>query len=861
MKPRQLLSLAWRESRFARRRLFLFLSAISLGVAALVAVQGFAANMRNEVRNQARTMLGADAMLASREPFRARTEAILDSLAAASGGEDTDVVRVTSFASMALHPGNGTTRLVQVRAPEPGFPFYGTIDTSPAERWSSLHDGRNVIVDPALLIALDAEVGDSLAIGATRFLITASLERVPGDVEIASSFAPRVFIPAATLPETELLGYGARVDYEAFLRIPDPVAAEEFVTGHGETFRAERVRARTSEDQQQSMEEALGRLSDFLGLTGVFALLLGGIGVASAMGAYMARKADGVAVLRCLGATARQVFGIYLVQAALMGFAGAAVGVVLGGAVQWTLPRLLEGLLPVDVPIRLDGVAVLTGMVVGVWTAVAFAILPLLQIRNVSPLSALRRRVEPIRIAGTDPLRWAAWTLLAASVLGLIALQAGELLLGAIVTAGVGGTLLVLWAAARVVTTGLRRTPRTGLAYPVRQGIANLYRPGNQTATVVLALGFGVYLIATLLLTQSNILRPLMVDLNTRGNLLLFDVQEDQVQGIEEVFAREGVAVVQSAAIIPMRIAAINGVEVRRPVGADPGPDEFGAPDADGNQPAGWAARREYRSTYRDTLQASETLVAGEWWGADPAPNRDTFEVSLDRDVAAELGVGIGDRIDWDVQGILVRTTVTSLRMVDWARFEPNFYAVFEPAALRRAPMMWVFLARAEDPGARAVVQRDIVTDYPNVASIDLTLMQRALDDVIGRISLVIRFLAGFSVATGFIVLLGAVATGRLQRIRESVLLKTLGATRRQIGAILFTEYALLGLLAVVVGVGLATIAGWGLARFLFNVAFQVDAAPIAGLAVAMALLSAAIGLSASREVFRSTPMEAIREE
>jgi putative ABC transport system permease protein len=857
----QLASLAWRESRFARRRLFLFLSAISLGVAALVAVQGFASNLQREVREQARAMLGADVRLMAREPFLDSTEGVLDSVASSG----VEVARVTSFASMAVNPATGASRLVQVRAPEPGFPFYGQIETEPEARWAALPDGRNVIVDPALLVTLEAEVGDSISIGAARFLIIGALRKIPGDIEVASSFAPRVFFPAAALDATELLGFGARVEYEAFLRIPDPVAAEAFVEDHRPIWRAERVRARTVEEQQERMEDALGNLSDFLGMVGVFALLLGGIGVASAMGAYMARKADGIAVLRCLGATAGQVFAIYILQAGVMGLAGAALGVALGAMVQWALPQFLTGLLPVDVRIRLDGLAVLTGMVVGVWTAIAFALLPLLQVRSVSPLSALRRRVEPIRIAGRDPLRWAAWAVLAGSVLLLIVYQAGRLLVGINVALGIGGTLLVLWLAAHGVTWMLRRLPRTGLAFPLRQGMANLHRPGNQTVTVVLALGFGVFLIATLLLTQTNILRTLTIEGDTRGNVLLFDVQPDQVADVENILSEHGAEIVQSAAIVPMRVAAINGVPVLR----DPTPPDIDAEemeeteDGRDDQPAprGWAVRREYRSTYRDTLTTSETLVAGRWWSSGDESEDGIYSVSLEQDVATDLGVGVGDRIDWDVQGVVVATRVTSLRTVDWARLEPNFFAVFEPAALDAAPQMWVFLARSADEGARAVAQRDLVTDHPNISVIDLTLVQRALDDVIGRVSLVIRFLAGFSVATGFIVLLGAVATGRLQRIRESVLLKTLGATRRQIGAILFTEYAMLGLLAVVVGTGLATAAAWGLARFLFEVPFGLDPVPLAVLAGAIALLSAVIGLSASREVFRSTPMEAIREE
>src|SRR5690606_7463830 len=250
--------------------------------------------------------------------------------------------------------------------------------------------------------------------------------------------------------------------------------------------------------------------------------------------------------------------------------------------------------------------------------------------------------------------------------------------------------------------------------------------------------------------------------------------------------------------------------------------------------------------------------AAREGAAADESP---PYAVSLETGIADELGVGIGDRVDWDVQGVIVPTVVTSLRAVDWARLEPNFFAVFEPAALEYAPQMWVLLARGEDAEARGLAQRDVVADHSNVSAIDLTLVQAALDEVIGRVSLVIRFLAGFSVATGFVVLLGAVATGRLQRIRESVLLKTLGATRRQIGAILLAEYAALGVLAALVGAGLSLAAAWALARYLFDVPFEAELDALVMLGAGIAVLSAVIGLSGSREVFRTTPMEALREE
>jgi putative ABC transport system permease protein len=860
----QLLSLAWRESRFARRRLLLFLSAISLGVAALVAVKGFASNLARGVEEQAKTLLGADAELSSGQKLGKGTEAVLDSLRRSG----VEVARVTSLSSMALAPRTGGVRLVQVRAVDPGFPFYGEILTSPAGSWAELERGNEAIVDPALLTTLGARVGDALQLGAARFRIAGALRRVPGDVEIASAFAPRVYLPAAALRRTGLVDFGSRVEYAAYLRLPQPGAAERLLDSHRPLFRAEHVRTRTSRQEEESLGRALGRLSSFLGLVAVFALLLGGIGVASAMGAYMAQKVDTVAVLRCLGATARQVIGIYLAQAAMMGLAGALLGVVLGSAVQWVLPRLVQGLLPVEVEVRLDGVAIATGIGVGIWTALVFALLPLLGIRRVSPLGALRRRVEALHAPRRDLLRWGAWAALGASVYGLLALQVGSAVMGVGLLGGVLVTLLLLWLAAWALTRLVRRTPRGTLSYPARQGLANLHRPGNQTRTVVVALGFGVFLLATLLLMQRTLLEPLRTEAAGRANLLLWDVQEDQASGVGEVLRRAGLPLVQRAPIIPMRVAAIDGKEVRAER-VDSAAEEEGAPPPEEQrregrergQPEGWALRREYRSTYRDSLVDSEELLRGRWWDPGRIPDGGPYPVSLEEGIASDLAVDLGDTIVWNVQGVRISTVVASVRKVDWARFEPNFFAVFPAKALEGAPQTWVLLTRADSTRERAAVQGELVRRYPNISVLDLSQVQAALDEVVGRVTAVIRFMAAFSVATGFLVLLGAVSTSRLQRVRESVLLKTIGATRSQIGAILFTEYLLLGLLSAVAGTLLALGAGWALARWTFHVDFTPAPLALAGLAAAVAVLAVAIGLLASREVFERTPLEAIREE
>jgi putative ABC transport system permease protein len=519
--------------------------------------------------------------------------------------------------------------------------------------------------------------------------------------------------------------------------------------------------------------------------------------------------------------------------------------------------------------------AVLTGIGVGVWVSLSFALLPILATRRVSPLEALRRRLESQpAAAGRDGWVWGARLALAASVVGLVAMQAGDREVGIGFSAGVAATLLLLWACAWLVVHALRRARMAGLPFPARQGIANLHRPGNQTRTVVLSLGFGVFLLATLYLVQDNLLRPLRPGAEgARANLVLFDVQEDQEEGAAAILSGAGVEVLQRAPIVPMRVAAINGRPVARIAprsdsaaadsAAEGGPGSPGGDDPGGGQPRGWAVRREYRSTFRDTVVSSETMLQGKLWapGGGGAGPDGVAEVSLEQGIAQDLGVGLGDRVTWDVQGVPIATRVTSIREVDWRRLEPNFFAVFPSEVLSGAPQTWVVLARTPSAEVRARVQRDVVARYSNISAVDLTQVQAAVDDVLGRVALVIRFLAAFSVATGIVVLLGAILTSRLQRVRESVLLRTLGATQRQVRAILLAEYLALGTAAGLSGVLFAVGAGWALSRWLFEMDFGVPVGPLAVLVAGVAVLCALVGLWASGEVFRRTPLEMLREE
>ena len=827
-------SLAWRESRTARRRLLLYMSSISLGVAALVAIDSFASNVQQSIRAQARDLMGGDVSFSSNAKLSAALQRVLDSLN--SHGEP--VATVVSFISMASDTRSGGTRLAQIKAVTPGYPFYGTITTTPDDQWSTLQLGQNAVVDPALLIALDAQVGDSLAIGYVKFRIIGAVKSMAGQSDASLVMAPRVFVPERFTQETQLLGFGSRASYEWLVKIPASVSSTEFVKPLRAKFQNEHVHVVTVVQRETNISESVQQLADFLGIVGLIALLLGGIGVASGVNAFVTRKIDVVAVLRCLGATSGQVLAIYVAQAAAMGFVGAAVGAALGIAIQYTLPVAIKDFLPVDVSVALDWRAIGMGLAIGVWVALVFALRPLLALRRVSPLQALRRDTAALDAERSKDVP---------THLVNIALV-GSVRRGVMFSAGIGGSMLVLWLSAAALSYIARRAVTARWPYVVRQGVANLYRPANQTRSVVLALGFGAFLVSTLYLVQANLLKQFEVTAaQSKANLIFFDIQEDQRAGLDSILMSEGQHALGYTPIVTMKIASINGRATAQWAASQ------------GIPANNWALRREFRSTYRDTMVATEKLTAGKWFGGTAIPDSLT-ELSLESSPAQELHVKLGDVITWDVQGVMVPTQITSFRDVNWGRFEPNFFAVLQEKALKDAPKSFATVAAVPSDSAIASLQRRSVARFPNTSSMDLSLVRRTIGQIIQKVSVAVRFLALFSLAMGIPVLFSAVAATRRDRLREGVLLKTLGATSRQIARILLSEYALLGALGALTGMVLSFAGAWGLMHFVFGGTFAPALLPAFMIAAAMMALAVAIGLLTGRDVFRETPMAALRE-
>jgi putative ABC transport system permease protein len=836
--------LAWRDSRASRRRLFLFSLSIVFGIAALVALGSGSASLTQAIHDQAKGLLGADLVLTTRTPPSAALRGYLDSL----GGEQASD---ESFSSViALPTAGGATHLVQVRAMAGAFPFYGDFTTAPADAPARLRAGGNVVIlEETLLNEFGVQVGDAVKLGRTTFIVAGALQKLPGESAAVATLAPRALIPFRTLAATGLAGpQSLLVRYRVALKLPPGASADAILGELQGKFPDERIAGETPPGRERELGSALTNVYGFLSLVGLVALLLGAIGVASAIHAHVRQKIPTIAVLRCLGASAWQSFAVYLVQGVGLGVVGAVMGAALGVALQQALPGILKDWLPFPVEFFIAWPAVARGMLAGLVVCVLFTLFPLLAVRRVSPLSALRSASD---LSDAPPDRW---RLVLAAVIGLALtrfaidqLHSRRHGVGFVLMLALGLGLLA--GLARLVSGAARSWAPRRLPYAVRQGIANLHRPNNRTVLLLVSLGLGTCLILTLYLARSTLLAEVEgMDGGARPNLLFFDVQDDQVGPLVRLAEAQGVPVLQQAPVVTMRIASIRG----RPV-------EEWLKDGSARLP-GWALRREYRSTYRGGISHSERIVAGEFAGR-AGPGGEPAPISIEEGLFRDLQLKLGDEIDWDVQGTPVRTRVGSVRAVDWRRLEPNFFVVFPTGVLESAPKSYLVALRAATRADSARVQRALAADFPNVSAIDLALLLQTLDTIFGKVAFVVDFMALFTVATGLVVLAGAVVAGRYQRLREAVLLRTLGATRRQLAQIQLVEYAVLGGLAALVGGVLALAGAALLAHFVFDAPLVAPplALALAGLSVvAVTLLT---GRLADRGLADRPPLEVLRSE
>lgn len=823
--------MAWRDSRTQRTRLLVFSLAIVSGTAALVAIHSLKASVEVGVANQAKELLGSDLQVSSNKALDAVDMAGLTKRAQRSSRE-------ISFPSMMIFPGDGA-RLVQVRAIEGQYPFYGKIETDPADAWQKLADEPGVLLEPALLDQFGARPGDEVEVGGVRLKILGAITKAAPQASRFSGFAPAAYARLSDIEKTGLVGGNSMVTHLLHLEIPAGPPPRELKENVRRDFPDRPWRLETPDDRRENIGNALDRFQRFLGILAFSSLALGALGVATAVHSHVTRRIPTIAILLCLGAPRHLAAAVYFAQTAAMGFLGTLLGAAIGIGIQLAVLTAFRDSLPLSVEAKPEWMVVGRAAMAGFAVCCGFAVIPLLKIRQVSPAATLRSSVDlPGAALRTLPVYLALAGLLVVVALGNDPDTRRTLAM----VGGLAAAFAIVFAVARTLMALTRRAVSPAWPYLLRQGISNLHRPGNQTSIFLLSLGLGTFLLLTILFSGQLLRQRLsLTESGKSPNLYLVDVQPDQLEGVRKLIERESLPVLESAPMVTMRIESIRG----KPVAKSPGVPK-------------WIARREFRSTYRDYLNETEQVIAGEFSSRIANPD-EPVPLSLEEGIAADLKVAVGDSIKLDVQGVPVDARVTSLRKVDWSRFNLNFFMVFPPGVLENAPGFHVVTTRTPDPAASGRLQRALASEFANVSAIDLTRILETVRDIIEKISLIVSILAGCTLVAALPILIGTLLNGRDIRLRESVLLRTLGASSRQVRAILTIEYAALGFLSALTGAGLAVAANAALAIFVFDSPPYPDAATLAAAFVTTMSVSILGGLALSRGVSNHPPLEILR--
>lgn len=834
-----LLKMAWRDGKASSRKLVLFMASIVLGIAAVVAIQSFGENLKENISLQSKSMMGADFKIDTDKVPGDEVLHIIDSL----GGADAKEI---SFSSMAAFPGKEGTKLVQVRGIEGGFPFYGELETNPPQAANTYQQKGEALIDATVMRQLGLQPGDLVKIGEVTMPIAGSLISVPGSSAFFSSIAPPAVIPYDFIEETGLVQTGSRISYDFYFTVPQGLDLEKFdeeLDPRLDSYEADL-------DTHTSTSERLGRRYDnfgkFLNLVAFIALLLGCVGIASAISIYIKGKLKAVAVLKCLGATRKQSFMIYLVQIAGMGLLGGLIGTIAGLLLQQLFPLLLGDLLPVDIQMNFSLQVIIMGILLGIFMAVLFALIPLIGTLYISPLQALRVQSNSNKKKGKAELIVLGAIFLFILLFSYWLLRDWRYSLAFVF--GIIVTFAILAGIAKLFMKAIRKNFPSGWGFPARQSLQNLYRPQNQTLTLVLAIGVGTFLISTLYFTKDLLLAQASIDAQSNSpNMILLDVQTGQEKEIEQTILQSGNPLLDDIPIVTMRVQSIKG----RPVNQ--------IRDDSTSSINRWVLNHEFRVTYRDSLINSEVLSKGEW--ISRVENPDLIPISVSDNFAQDAQVSIGDHLSFNVQGVVMKTVVRSIRTVDWSRMQPNFSIVFPTGILEDAPQFRVMTTKVPNEQASATLQQELVRLFPNISIIDLRQILTVIEDLLNKIAWLINFMAFFSILTGIIVLLGAVRTSKFQRIKESVLLRTMGARSEQILKILALEYFYLGTLGTLAGIFLSLISSQLLAWLLFETAFTPSLFPFLVLFPAITVLVMIIGLTNSISVIKSPPLEVLRKE
>lgn len=841
---RFIFNLAYREIRASWHRLLFFFICIAIGVGSIVSLRSLVQNIRASVGREARSLLTADVQVSANNPWDDETKAVLERYAKSPMVEGYTEVLETSTMLRSAENRRAIPKMVELKAVRREFPFYGQMVLGGGQQYShDLLKGRGILVKESLLTTLDLKVGDHVKIGKIDFTIRGVIEREPGNSLNTFNLGPRVMIDYDDAAAAGLTTFGSRARFRMLFKTRES-EIETLQRKLRSDLRSQFITVRSFRFSQDRLSETLTQVEDYLSLIGLVILVLGGIGISSVTRVFIQQKMKTIAILKCLGGSNARVLGAYTAQVLTLGLFGSLLGLLLAGLASSLLPRYLANLIPFNVEFGLTWQASLQGLGVGFLIALLFSVVPLLEIRRIKPILVLRN-LTPENKFRFDWMKLVAGVIVLGGLLALAGWQAGSFKIGGIFLGSLAGMTVILNFAATALMKSLRKL-RHIPSFVLRQGINSLYRPGNQTRIILMAVGLGVFFIVAVRLLQLNLRSEFGIDLDAvRADLYLIDIQKDQRDKIEEIVTGYTKTKPQIIPTVRARIAGINR-------------DESKTDRPRQNENRGLLGR-EYILTYRNGVEDYEKIVEGKFW--DSTPSKDP-EISIEELLHDELGLNIGDTVTFDVLGRKIAARVSNIRRVDWRNARTGFLVIFRPGVLDEAPTMYLSAIKGPPPGAeRAQLQREIVDQYPNVSVVDVIDIIEVARGIVHNVSLAVSFVGGFVFLSGLLILIGSIAMTKFHRLYESAILKTLGAKKKLIIYIILVEYGVLGLLAGLLGSLAAIALNWAISEYALKITWRVTpSVNVIGIAATL-ILVILVGVISSWDVMVKKPLGILRSE
>jgi putative ABC transport system permease protein len=845
--------IAWREAHASSTKFAFVIVAVAIGVGALTGVRGFGRAFYGMLLRESRTLMAADLSLRVFALPDARQSAAMDGLAA-RGVQRT---WVTETLSMVSSGAVANPVLVSIKAVDPRvYPFYGAVKLDPPGSLAAELTDQTIAVSDDLLLRLRISVGDSVRLGGQPFRIIGRVVSEPDRMSGSLNVGPRVMVTRGGLERTGLIGIGSRASERYLFRLPPGSPGIEAVRQTLKTAFPEALIADFRETHP-IITQGLNRATTFLSLVSLIALIVGALGVATAMQAHLQQKMDSIAIMKCLGARTREIIQIYLLQTIGLGLAGGLAGVAFGSAVEAAFPPLIARYFHLNPEVHWDPSTAIQGLAIGILTTLLFTVPPLLGIHRIRPGMIFRREMAETRAGWKQRLRDSRSSLLAGAAIlcgiGAIAgwLQIGTLResvrTGAFFVVALVVSLLVLsgiaWVLLRSVKAFARRAP--WLPPPLRHGIANLYRPGNHAQAALVALGVGVMFTLTVFLVQRGMMAEMLKTAPPgMPNVFFLDITAKERDPLIALLrAQRGIeGAPDVVGTVAAKIVSINGTPV----------DKLGL--------EAWGRRflRARSVAASQEKPANAAILEGAWWNTKTPPSDP--QVSISEEAARILKVHPGARMEWEAAGRSIRARVAAIHRIDEIHMYGRIEFIFSGGTLDGLPIIYYGGLRVE-PRSVAALQRATYDRFPTVTVVNVADVLEIVQQVVDQIALVVRFISMFAILAGVVILASSVAGTRFRRVREVVILKTLGATRRRVAGIFSVEFLVLGAVAGLMGSLLATAFSSLLLKRWLDADFHVDLLPNLACIVLTALVANAAGWLASFRILGQKPLEVLRAE